>query len=484
MFGDNGTHASLAGVLTAADATTPTDVAGNTTNTYDDILIGGQGNDRAWGGAGNDVMLGGLGTVLRIYAGLDSSGDILRTDVLLLDAAYLSGSIPLDAAGMPKGDAATVDKLLDADLVLLAGAVKADGTRSLLANGDWDARALLLELLRDGNDTLSGGDGNDAIYGQMGADTLAGDTGNDFLAGGTGNDIVDGGDGDDTARRRRRDHRRHRSHDPNVTHGLLVTAAPGSQEAALGIALSPGGSIIVPAVEIVLGRDVNAGSTALSQVVGHNPMIPTDNTLQAAGGLRLVPTVSLVTDYGHHLDQLAGNDVLRGGNGNDLLVGDDLVISAPSVAFDAAAAAKAETVTRAAYALSASWSDLVHWQYKLLGDKWSDKESNERPHRHRPALHHRRGHAGRRRRQRRAGRRQQHPDHAEHHARRRCVVRVLALRGRHEPHHRRDRRRAAGPGLPRAPAARRALCRLRLERQESPGRASSTTSTPSPAAAT
>ena len=377
LFGDNGTHASLAGVLTANDATTLTDVAGNTTNTYDDILIGGQGNDRAWGGAGNDVMLGGLGTVLRLYAGLDSTGDILRTDVLLLDAAYLSGSIPLDAAGMPKGDAATVAKLIDADLVLLAGAVKADGTRSLLANGDWDARALLLELLRDGSDTLYGGDGNDAIYGQMGADTLAGDTGNDFLAGGTGNDIVDGGDGDDTLVGDDAIIDGTGATIPNVTHGLLVTAAPGSQEAALGIALSPGGSIIVPAVEVVLGRDVNAGSTALSQVIGYNPMIPTDDTLHAAGGLRLVPTVSLITDYGHHLDQLAGNDIVRGGNGNDLLVGDDLVISAPSVVFDAAAAARAETVTRAAYALSASWSDLVHWQYKLLGDKWSDKESND-----------------------------------------------------------------------------------------------------------
>ena len=379
IVGDNAVHttpANTAGGIAATDVVTLSDAAANTANVYDDIVIAGQGNDRAWGGAGRDVMLGGLGSVLRSYAG-GVNGAILKTDVLLLDAAYLSGSVPLDAAGMPKGDLATVNKLIEADIVLLAGAVKADDTRNLLASGDWDARALLLELLRDGNDTLHGGDGDDAVYGQMGNDVLAGDAGNDMLSGGTGNDTVAGGEGDDTAV----------GDDviidgdgltvPNVTHGLLVGAAAGSQEVTLGIVLGAGGSVIVPAVEVVLGRDVNAGSTALAQVIGYNPMIPVNNALVTTSGLRLVPTVSLVPDYGNHLDQLAGNDIVSGGNGNDLLVGDDLVISAPTVTFDAAAAAKAETITRAAYALAASWSDLVHWQYKLLGDKWTDKEDKD-----------------------------------------------------------------------------------------------------------
>ena len=281
-------------------------------------------------------MLGGLGKVLRSYA---SNGSILKTDVLLLDAVYLNGSVALDAAGMPKGDLATVNALLEADLVLLAGAVKPDDSRSLLANGDWDARALLLELLRDGDDTLYGGDGNDAMYGQMGNDTLSGEGGNDFIAGGTGDDLIDGGEGDDTLA----------GDDalidgsgitvPNVTHGLLVVPATGSKETQMNIVLSSGGTVIVPTVELVPGRDVNAGSTALAQITGHNPMIPAGNSnaLLTTNGLRLVPTATLITDYGHHLDQLAGNDVLYGGNGNDLLVGDDLVISAPVVSFNAAA---------------------------------------------------------------------------------------------------------------------------------------------------
>src|SRR3954466_1456677 len=55
------------------------------------------------------------------------------------------------------------------------------------------ARVSAAAVLRDGNDTLSGGDGNDALYGAGGNDSLRGGKGHDRLFGGAGNDKLDGG---------------------------------------------------------------------------------------------------------------------------------------------------------------------------------------------------------------------------------------------------------------------------------------------------
>jgi Ca2+-binding RTX toxin-like protein len=51
---------------------------------------------------------------------------------------------------------------------------------------------------RAGGDVLSGGDGSDTIDGDDGADIISGGAGRDHLYGGTGGDVVDGGAGDDT----------------------------------------------------------------------------------------------------------------------------------------------------------------------------------------------------------------------------------------------------------------------------------------------
>src|SRR4051794_8824409 len=60
------------------------------------------------------------------------------------------------------------------------------------------ARVSAAGVLRDGNDTLSGGDGNDAIYGAGGNDSLRGGKGDDKLFAGAGNDTLRGDAGRDT----------------------------------------------------------------------------------------------------------------------------------------------------------------------------------------------------------------------------------------------------------------------------------------------
>ena len=95
----------------------------------------------------------------------------------------------------------------------------------------------------------------------------------------------------------------------NVTQGFLMVHVEGeSREAEDGIMLASQGTILVPMVSIVPGRDANAASSVLSHIFGYNAAIPADNSLLTTSGGRLVPCVSVVTDFRHHLDLLHGDD--------------------------------------------------------------------------------------------------------------------------------------------------------------------------------
>ena len=225
--------------------------------------------------------------------------------------------------------------------------------------------------MSDGNDTIDGGDGNDALYGQRGNDTLSGGAGNDFIAGGTGDDKIDGGDGNDTLVG---DDAFIDATDPampNVTHGFLVVHRGNSVEASLGINLGTLGTTIVPMVPVEPGREVDAASFLLPDIFGTESAVPLDNSLHTNAGGRVVPFASVIMDYGNHLALLHGNDTITGGNGNDTLVGDDMVVLAPSVAMNGANAERAEAITRAMLDVSDDFSDLVHRQFALLGPDWS-----------------------------------------------------------------------------------------------------------------
>ena len=152
-----------------------------------DELYGEEGNDTLDGGTGNDVLLGDTGIVVGLYNGdgtrmLNPDGS-WRKDVLLLDPArvvvdrVLSAGSSIDAS------------LLGQEVWLLTG--------SQDSRGRWQTHLLVLDLYAAGNDTLLGGDGNDVLLGQRGNDSLDGGAGNDYLEGNEGNDLIHGGDGND-----------------------------------------------------------------------------------------------------------------------------------------------------------------------------------------------------------------------------------------------------------------------------------------------
>ena len=140
-------------------------------NGGNDVLNGGEGDDKVLGMAGNDVLSGGNGQD-RLWG--NTGNDTLSGDG---GDDWLSGGIGNDVIKGGQGQ----DKLL--------GQTGNDNLNG--EDGDDYVSG------DDGDDTMAGGNNNDTLYGGKGNDKLAGDAGDDKLYGDTGNDDISGGDGHD-----------------------------------------------------------------------------------------------------------------------------------------------------------------------------------------------------------------------------------------------------------------------------------------------
>jgi VCBS repeat-containing protein len=229
-----------------------------------DWLDGGAGNDSLQGGGGDDQILGGSGN--DSLWGDDGNGPESRD--------YLASAF----GGRDWLDGQDGDDYLEggaSDDVLYGGA----GADNL-----WGDRASVLMSASDrvspltwGQDQLDGGDGNDRLMGGGGADVLSGGAGDDLLW----------GDDDDALQ-------------PTATHGADRLDGGAGNDQLVG-----GG-----ADDILIGGDGN------DKLWGDLP----------AGSLAAAPHGDDVLDGGAGNDQLiagGGNDTLYGGAGDDFLSGDD-----------------------------------------------------------------------------------------------------------------------------------------------------------------
>jgi Ca2+-binding RTX toxin-like protein len=192
-------------------------------------------------------------------------------------------------------------------------AVLADGTIATAWTGrDSDGRGVFARVYppadgqgpTSGDDVIHGGSGadiidglggNDELYGHGGDDELLGRAGNDRLNGGTGNDVLRGGGGND-----------------------ILNGGSGRDEMRGGA-----------------GDDVYFVDDALDWVVeGVGAGIDEIRTARAAFSLAAIPDVENLTatsDIAHDFRGSAGNNVVTGGGGADLLYmydgGDDTVIA-------------------------------------------------------------------------------------------------------------------------------------------------------------
>ncbi len=183
---------------------------------YDDVIIGGAGNDTIFSGIGRDTINGGAGNDT-IHCGIDN--DIALggkgNDTIHGDDGddAIAGDAGIDALYGDDGDdncagGAGIDSLFGGDgLDLLQGGAGNDflhgdnGSDALI--GDAGIDALFGDDGDDildgsaGVDELHGGDGTDGLFGGAGNDTLYGNNEPDHLDGGKGHDTCLGGDGND-----------------------------------------------------------------------------------------------------------------------------------------------------------------------------------------------------------------------------------------------------------------------------------------------
>src|SRR5262249_21728576 len=113
---------------------------------------------------------------------LYTSDGRLHRDIVLETVGTVTSNIALDSAG--HAAQSDLSKISSADLILLAGAYGPNGAHINAADtGAWQTSALLLSLIRDGNDTIIVGNGNNVVIGQGGNNTITAGNGNNLIFG-------------------------------------------------------------------------------------------------------------------------------------------------------------------------------------------------------------------------------------------------------------------------------------------------------------
>jgi Ca2+-binding RTX toxin-like protein len=166
-----------------------------------------------------------------------------------------------------------------------------------------------------GNDTLTGGSGADQLFGQAGNDTHLGRGGNDLLFGGSENDTMTGGDGDDQVFGQGGSDRMtwNPGDDTDLNEGgdgVDTAEVNGGNGAEQFTATANGSRVRFDRVSPApFAIDIGTSEKLVVNANGG------DDSFAATGNLAALIAITV--------DDSAGNDTLRGGNGADVLLGGD-----------------------------------------------------------------------------------------------------------------------------------------------------------------
>ena len=278
-----------------------------------DEIIGGLGSNNINGGSGNDIIVGGEGKIVRALnpdgTPLLNTDGTWHRDVVLEQVGSITGSVAINSAGhalQPN----LAGSLLNADMVLLAGAYRATVPRSSIPT---------------------------TIPGRPGAagGAPAGDRQHDRRRQRQRRHIRHARQRYDHRRQRQRRHLRR----PGIEHGVLRhrhstcrQRCPDhrrSQRAALAVPFN--GQLVTPAVNL-LPSALTAGMPQLelgpATDAGSLRAMAQSGDLARADGSTLKVYASVVPDLIHNKNALPGNDVINAGSGTDVVFGDYGLIGA------------------------------------------------------------------------------------------------------------------------------------------------------------
>ena len=239
----------------------------------DDWIVGMLGDDSIDGGADNDVLFGGVSVGSRADFQFGTSDFTLPPNFDEVEALHPTGYTPS---------------------VLITPVIVA----GLSIDGDID----------DGQDYLKGGGGDDVLFGGSDVDRLEGNSGTDYLDGGAGNDFdLSGGAGDDVVRG---------GAGNDVLHGqsgIDQVYGDAGDDQVFGDAGDG---------QVQVGQRLFGGS-GRDNLFAYAPAI---NSIGAFNNQTLLVGDQLFGDGGG--DFLHGNarqELLVGGSGNDVIIGDEFV---------------------------------------------------------------------------------------------------------------------------------------------------------------
>ncbi|WP_143549339.1 calcium-binding protein [Rhodopirellula bahusiensis] len=286
--------------------------------TDDDELIGGLGADTINGDDGHDFILADAGQILRDTnedetPQLNSDG-VWHRDILTERIARVIDIIPLGPTGLIDAPADLIDRLLDADQMVLASMHLPSGQLHTNSEGISQTVALLLDLVDADDDTVDGGDGNDIVLGQRGDDNLRGGLGDDLLIGDHGINVAP-----------------YETDLPQMIDATRLIAAVSGYDSLSGIELDlPGlGHLMVPDFVAEPGALV-AERPRWDRVTDINAVFSNwanDDRISTMDNLRLSASVMLTPDFLGHTDVLSGEDTIHGEGGDDWIVGDQWIVN-------------------------------------------------------------------------------------------------------------------------------------------------------------
>ena len=283
----------------------------------DDKISGGDGDDTLIGGSGSDILTGDGGSDTFVISGRDTITDFTPAEDKL---DFGGGSRSVLSLNYKVDDDGNLVITSGSHQVTFTGTSPGDITGLNAANFIFNPNGYV--RLTDNNPTSSGTRGNSTIHGGEGDNSLTGGSNMDIINGNGGDDTIDGGNGDDNLNGGAGDDTIEGGAGEDTMDGgegndtlSYASSSRGTTTATTDVPdPNPRSGVTVTLSAVGTGTGENIGTHALGDII--------------SGGFENLTG----SRYDDRLEGGSGENVIKGGSGNDWLISGGRVITAWKVA--------------------------------------------------------------------------------------------------------------------------------------------------------